>query len=160
MWSQCEGSNSECGALFILMFLRRTKRMIRIFCEQNLHGAFHVTGCIKYYCWQEKINKHRYDEHSIKEVHAQASCFMYVDFVIIINSMFPIKEPQCIADALCCQRTLTLWLVKWRWTIQEKWKGRKKTAMGLTTRKNTAEQATCCKCDTVTQHNPNNRVLL
>lgn len=59
-----------------------------------------------------KKNKHRYDEHSIKEVHAQASCFMYVDFVIIINSMFPIKEPQCIADALCCQRTLTLWLVK------------------------------------------------
>lgn len=60
----------------------------------------------------DREKKHRCDEYSTKEVHAQASCFMYVDFGIIINSMFPIKEPQCIADALCCQQTLTLWLVK------------------------------------------------
>lgn len=71
-----------------------------------------------------KKKKHRCDEHSTKEVHAQASCFMYVDFVIVIKSMFPIKEPQCIADALCCQQTL--WLVKWRWTIRVTWKGEKK----------------------------------
>lgn len=144
MWSQCEGSNSECGALFILMFLWNTKRMILFFffCEHSPYmGSFMLQTVLN--TTADRKKKHRCDEHSTKEVHAQASCFMYVDFVIIINSMFPIKEPQCIADALCCQQTLTLWLVKWRWTIQVTWKG-KKTAMGLTTRKNTAEQATCC----------------
>lgn len=105
--------------------------MIRIFfvCEQNLHGAFHVTDCIKYYCWQEKT-KHRYDEHSIKEVHAQASCFMYVDFVIIINSMFPIKEPQCIADALCCQRDFDIVVSQMKMDDPRKMKREKKNCNG------------------------------
>lgn len=37
---------------------------------------------------------------ALKKVHAQASCFMYVDFLIVRNSIDPIKEQQCIADAL------------------------------------------------------------
>lgn len=83
------------------------------FCEQSPYMEFFIQLPTVFNTTADRDkNKYRCDGHSNKEVHAQASCFMYVDFVIIINHMFPNKEPQCIADALSCQQTLTLWLVK------------------------------------------------
>lgn len=39
---------------------------------------------------------------AVKGIHAQASCFMYVDFLIVYNNIYPIEEQQGIADALYC----------------------------------------------------------
>lgn len=39
---------------------------------------------------------------AVKGIHAQASCFMYVDFLIVYDNIYPIKEQQGIADALYC----------------------------------------------------------
>lgn len=38
----------------------------------------------------------------LKGVHAQASCFMYVAYLAVYDKNYPIKEQQCIADALWC----------------------------------------------------------
>lgn len=99
------------SSVYTYVPLKYKKNDSIFFCEHSPYmGSFMLQTVLN--TTADRKKKHRCDEHSTKEVHAQASCFMYVDFVIIINSMFPIKEPQCIADALCCQQTLTLWLVK------------------------------------------------
>ena len=102
-------SITECGALFILtnMCLRnysvyksniRCSSQAKLFAFVNLvQMSLHVMSLLR----GKKMTMMWWAQH-LKGVHAQASCFMYVAFLVVYNNNYPIKEQQCIADALWC----------------------------------------------------------
>lgn len=138
VWSQCEGFNLRMWSSVYTHIPPDYKNNYSNYIVNNSFNLFHVLDCIKLksilFYWVPLLTKQFIDVMSStlkRSMHKPLASCMWIFF--LITWIFNYKKPQCIADALCCQKTLTFWLVKWRWTIKVTWKG--KNAMGLTMRK-------------------------